>query len=59
MIPVSVNRSITRSGWSVQHVSGEAPRLSFKSIQNKEKVPFLPCRDLFTHFVLVFFLKSI
>lgn len=58
MIPASVKCSITRSGWSVQRVFGEAPQLSFKSIWNKEKVPFLPCRDLFTHFVLVFFSRA-
>lgn len=59
MIPASVNRSITRLGWSVQHVFGEAPQLSFKSIWNKEKVLYLPCRDPFTHFVSEFFSKAL
>lgn len=58
MVPASVNRSITRSGRSVQSLFGEAPQLSFKSIQNKEKLPFFPCRDLFTHSVLVFFSRA-
>lgn len=59
MIAASVNRSSTRLGWSVQHVFGEAPQLSFKSIWNKEKVLYLPCRDPFTHFVSEFFSKAL
>lgn len=58
IISASVNRSITRSGWSAQRMFRKAPQLFFKSIWNKEKVPFLPCYDLFTHYVLVFFLRA-